>query len=160
MSAQEYQRRRNSFCHFRDHNRDGRTRVELRRAQRTVAGITWGGMQPASHPAHRLHHCHGHEDHEYTSVLSAHQSWPSAPLAMAASPPPRRPSSFSFQGPSFSSPSLTQHLRLFHFFFLFSTSSKCGSTQGFNRQTCLFHQHSFFEEVSSILFFSAVPRSL
>ena len=92
------------------------------------------------------------------SVLMSHGQ--SAPLAMAASPPPRRPSSFNFQGPCFSSPSLTQHLRLFHFFFLFSTSSKCGSTQGFNRQTCLFHQHSFFEEVSSIFFFSAMPHSL
>lgn len=29
MSTEEYQRRRNSFCHFRDHSGDRRTRVEL-----------------------------------------------------------------------------------------------------------------------------------
>ena len=29
MLTEEYQRRRNSFCHFRDHSGDGRTRVEL-----------------------------------------------------------------------------------------------------------------------------------
>lgn len=155
MSTEEYQRRRNSFCHFRDHSGDRRTRVELEmspedsRWDHLGEGCSLHLHRPLSPslPWPRRPRVHVSSQRSSAVANQHHLPW-------QRSPPPRRPSSFNFQGPCFSSPSLAQHPRLFLSFLLslFSTSPN-GCTQGFNQQTCVFHQHSFLEGVSSIFSF-------
>lgn len=115
--------------------------------------ITWG-EDAACISTHCLHHCRSPRRPRACQLSALISCGQSAPLAMAASPPPRGQPIIHFQGPCFSSPSLAQHPRLFLFFFLFSTSSKCGCTQGFNPSRHVFSINLFPWGVSSIFSFS------